>query len=141
MEARRSAEKLTQEKARQPTLEELADSVEAELGDVGQALLARQSFTAASLDAPMGGEDGPLLADALPDHDHRLQMAPEWSDLSAAMDQLPARQQEILFLRFFEDLSQTEIAQRVGVSQMHVSRLLSKAIDTLRDHVDADTTR
>ncbi len=132
LEAKVAAEQLMQSEGREPTLDELAERIDADPGEVGQALLARKSFTAASLDAPRGHENAPALRNVLPSHDARLDMAPEWSDLSSVMDRLPEREQTILYLRFYEDLSQSEIAERVGISQMHVSRLLARSVESLR---------
>ncbi len=132
LEAKLAAEQLEQSEGREPTLDELAEHIDADPGEVGQALLARKSFSATSLDAPRGDEDARALRDVLPSHDARLDMAPEWSDLSLVMDQLPEREQRILYLRFYEDLSQAEIAERVGISQMHVSRLLARSVESLR---------
>jgi RNA polymerase sigma-B factor len=141
LEAARTASDLSQQDGRPPTLADLADAMDADQADVGEALLARRSFDSASLDAPIGGESSLRLIDAIPAHDERLVAAPEWSDLSQVMDRLPERQQRILFLRFFEDLSQAEIGERVGVSQMHVSRLLAKSIARLRELIDPDDFR
>jgi len=132
LEARRAAESVSQADGKPPTLDELASSIEADPTELGQAMLARQSFDTASLDAPVGGDSSLSLGAALPTHDDRLQMAPEWAELSSAMEDLPERERKILYLRFFEDLSQTDIAERVGISQMHVSRLLSQSIADLR---------
>ncbi len=138
LEAKRMAADLTQQEGREPSLEELAASLDADLSEVGQALLARRSFDSASLDAPVAGREGLRLKDALPSHDERLMTAPEWSDLSLVLDELPERERRIIYLRFFEDLSQSEIAARVGVSQMHVSRLLAQSIGLLRRMIDPD---
>ncbi len=140
LEANRAATRESQKRGRQPTLDEIASAVDADPQEVGQALLARRSFDAASLDAPMGGEETLSLLHALPSHDERLLLAPEWSDLSMVMDRLPLREQQILFLRFFRDLSQSEIADIVGISQMHVSRLLARSIADLRAWLDVDPT-
>jgi RNA polymerase sigma-B factor len=138
LEAVRTSSDLTQQRGTPPTLAELADALDADETEVGQALLARRSFDSASLDAPVRGEENLRLMDAIPAHDERLSAAPEWSDLSRVMDHLPERERRILYLRFFEDLSQSEIAGRVGVSQMHVSRLLAKSIAQLRAMIDPD---
>ncbi len=136
-EVRRAEGELTQRLGRAPTLEELADEIDLGVADVGRAVLARGSFDAVSLDAPAGGDDdGITPLDRLPDADRSLELAPEVADLGAALAALSERDRRILRLRFFEDLSQSEIAERVGVSQMHVSRLLAKALDTLRTEID-----
>lgn len=140
IEARKAAETFAQKEGREPTLDELAAEIDAEPDDVGNAMVARQSFAAASLDAPTGDDDAPSLGERLPSHDDRLRMAPEWADLSSVMDRLPEREQRILFLRFYEDLSQAEIAERIGLSQMHVSRLLARSVQSLREWIGADPT-
>lgn len=132
LEARQAAESASQADGKPPTLDELAASIEADPTELGQAMLARQSFDTASLDAPVGGDSSLSLGAALPTHHDRLQMAPEWAELSSAMEDLPERERKILYLRFFEDLSQSDIAERVGISQMHVSRLLAQSIEDLR---------
>ena len=132
LEARRAAESASQIDGKPPTLDELASSIDADPTELGQAMLAHQSFDTVSLDAPVGGDAALSLGAALPTHDDRLHMAPEWAEISSAMEDLPERERKILYLRFFEDLSQSDIAERVGISQMHVSRLLAQSIDDLR---------
>jgi len=141
LEARRAAETFAQTEGREPTLDELAARLGAEPNDVGDAMLARQSFAAASLDAPPVDDDSTPFRESLPSHDDRLRMAPEWADVSAVMDRLPEREQQILFLRFYEDRSQTEIAERIGVSQMHVSRLLARSVQSLREWIEGPPDR
>jgi RNA polymerase sigma-B factor len=141
LEARQASAELSQRMGGEPTLKDVAAAVDKDVDEVGAALLARESFDAASLDAPAGGAEAPPLADALPDHDQRLVMAPEWSDLSLVLDDLPERERRILFLRFFKDLSQAEIAQIMGISQMHVSRLLARSIEDLRLWIGLTTER
>jgi RNA polymerase sigma-B factor len=138
LDAARTSAGLSQRNGREPTLREVSASLGEDAAEVGQALLARRSFTAASLDAPTEGAESFRLLDALPSHDERLEIAPEWADLSSVIDGLPVRERRILYLRFFEDLSQSEIAARVGVSQMHVSRLLAKSIARLRELIGGD---
>jgi len=138
LDAAKTSSVMAQRAGRRPTLRELAESLDAAEDEVGEALLARRSFDAASLNAPISSGESFELLDALPSHDERLHRAPEWSDLSTVMDVLPERERHILYLRFFEDLSQSEIAARVGVSQMHVSRLLARSIDDLREVLNVD---
>ncbi len=139
LEAVRVHDALSQELGREPTLEEISDSVDADDSDISQALLARRSFSAASLDASIGDERSSLV-DAIPVHDERLRRAPDWADLSSVIDDLPERQRRILYLRFFEDLSQARIAEIVGISQMHVSRLLSRSFDRIRTLIEGRPT-
>jgi len=132
LEATRAAADLAQDSGREPTLDEVSEALGDDSAQVGEALLAWRSFSAASLDSPIGPELELRLMDTIPSHDERLRIAPEWADLSRVIDQLPERDRHILYLRFFEDLRQSEIATRVGISQMHVSRLLAKSIAALR---------
>lgn len=133
LEATKAADDMTKQEGRSPTLEELSEAIDADLIDLGQALLARRSFNSASLDRPTTNGASSPLVDAIPAHDERLRMAPEWTDVSEVMGALPHRQQRILYLRFFEDLTQSEIAHRIGISQMHVSRLLARSIAQMRE--------
>jgi RNA polymerase sigma-B factor len=135
--ATQEASRLTQVLGREPTLLELADAMGHTASDVGDALLARRSFEAVSLDASTEPESGTLI-DALPDEDARLMFASEWMDLTLALRALPVRERHIVELRFFEDLSQAEIARRVGMSQMHVSRLLSRSLNALRTMIASE---
>ena len=136
LRAVRVASEFSQTEGREPTIEEIAELVEGDPEEVGQALLARRSFSAASLDAPVAGADTPRRLDRLPDHHERLERSPEWSDLSLVLEDLPEREQRILYLRFFEDMSQSEIAEIVGISQMHVSRLLRRSFEQLRELIE-----
>lgn len=136
-EVRRAEASLVQTLGRQPTLEELADEIDMDIGEVGDAMVARQSFDAMSLDSPAGTDPEQLTPlDRLADDDGSLGIAPEWADLSLAAEELSPRDRQILYLRFFEDLSQSEIAERVGVSQMHVSRLLAKSLARLKEALE-----
>ncbi|PZS26730.1 MAG: B/F/G family RNA polymerase sigma-70 factor, partial [Pseudonocardiales bacterium] len=88
-----------------------------------------------SLDAPRSGEDSATVSrlEAIGDEDGRLTRIDDQATIFAAAQCLPEREREILFLRFTHDLTQTEIAHRVGVSQMQVSRLLRRSLQRLRD--------
>jgi RNA polymerase sigma-B factor len=133
MEAIRTANELAQAQGRDPSLDEVAAHIDGEPDEIASALLARRSYNAASLDAPTASDDDArVLLDTVPHHDQRLVRAPEWADLSLVVDHLPERERRILYLRFFEDLSQSEIADRIGISQMHVSRLLARSLADLR---------
>jgi RNA polymerase sigma-B factor len=86
----------------------------------------------ASLDAPLA-EDGYSLLEAIAAEDDGLERAEASADLAALMGALSARSREILRLRFAEDLSQAEVGKRVGLSQMHISRLERQAVAQLRE--------
>jgi hypothetical protein len=96
------------------------------------------AYTTASLDVPARdttGEGGPLLSDVLGEEDNALALAELRVSAAPAVAALPERDRRILHLRFFANLTQDQIAAQIGISQMHVSRLLARALDTLRDQL------
>jgi RNA polymerase sigma-B factor len=124
---------LGQELGRSPTIAELAAEVEVSEEEVLEALEAGAAYRFASLDAPTGGDnEGETLASRLGEEDPRLANAERRATLSPLLAQLPPREQTILQLRFFEGLTQSEIAKQLGISQMHVSRLLARSVAQLR---------
>jgi RNA polymerase sigma-B factor len=124
---------LTQELGRSPNIAELAAEVEASEEDVLEALEAGQAYRFASLDAPAPGEAATGdLGDRLGQEDTELVRAEERATLDPLLEQLPHRQRQIVQLRFFDGLTQSEIARRLGISQMQVSRLLTRSVAQLR---------
>ena len=123
---------LTQELARAPTVREIADHVGASEEHVLEALDASRAYTADSLDAPTGGDDRFSPADTLAVHDDRFENLDSWQSVAPLLRGLPERERTILYMRFFEEKTQTEIAQELGISQMHVSRLLARSLNQLR---------
>jgi RNA polymerase sigma-B factor len=123
---------------RMPTIDELAQFLEFSQEEVLDGLQTAEAYGAISLDAPMAGdEDGtPSRLDAIGDEDERLELVDRQATIFAAAKCLPERERRILFLRFGEDLTQSEIADRVGVSQMQVSRLLRRSLQRVRDLTD-----
>jgi RNA polymerase sigma-B factor len=120
---------------RAPTVAELAQYLELDQEQVLDGLAARQAYDVGSLDAPRvssSGDDAATYHDLLGEIDGRYELAEDSTVIGAAMRQLSEREQRILALRFGEDLTQSEIAERIGVSQMHVSRLLRRALEQLR---------
>ncbi|HEX8974895.1 MAG TPA: SigB/SigF/SigG family RNA polymerase sigma factor [Solirubrobacteraceae bacterium] len=120
---------------RAPTVPELAEYLECTTEEVLDGLQVGEAYDTISLDAPRPSEDGGAVSrlDALGDEDARLTRVDEQATIFAAAQDLSERERQILFLRFGEDLTQTEIADRVGVSQMQVSRLLRRSLQRLRD--------
>ena len=124
---------LNQDLGRSPTIPEIAQAAGVSEEEVLEAMEAGQAYRFTSLDAPVPGEDsgGSLAAslgevdDSMADVEHRVSLSP-------LIAKLPPRQQKILHLRFFEGLTQSEIASRLGISQMHVSRLLARSLAQLR---------
>ena len=117
-----------------PTVNQLAQYLELDVEQVIDALQAIQAYDTVSLDAPPrdGQEDTAYHRDATGREDERYELVELDVTVSAVLHQLPARERLILSLRFVEDLTQTEIAARVGISQMQVSRLLRRSLEQLR---------
>lgn len=132
LKAQQSMDELTQELGRAPTLNELADSLGVSVDDVVEAIDAGGLRHNTSLEAPAGAGEDQALNTRLGTGDAHLAAVEGKLTLSPLLARLPERQQEILNLRFAVGCSQTEIARRVGVSQMQVSRLLSRSLAQLR---------
>jgi RNA polymerase sigma-B factor len=120
---------------RSPTPRDVAKEVGVPVEDVLEAMEAATAYEAASLDAPRpGGEDedgGWSYGDSVAVEEHGYELVEISEALRGTVSALPARERTILRLRFEEDLTQAEIAERIGVSQMHVSRLLRRSLDRL----------
>jgi RNA polymerase sigma-B factor len=123
---------LTQELGRSPTVREIAARADASEEDTIEAIEAARAYTADSLDAP-GGAEGLAPKDVLAESDERLERLESWQTIAPAIRTLPERERTILYLRFFEDRTQSEIADELGISQMHVSRILSRTLSSLRE--------
>lgn len=124
---------LAQELGRSPTIAELAAEVQASEEEVLEALEAGQAYRFASLDAPRSdGEGSEAVGETLGSEDKELDRAEQRATLEPLLSRLPDRQREIVILRFFEGLTQSEIAGRLNVSQMQVSRLLNRSVAQLR---------
>jgi RNA polymerase sigma-B factor len=124
---------------RAPTVNELAQYLEFDLEDVLDALETSRAHHAASLDAPYDdgeGESGTMV-ESFGDVDPSLQSADERVTIGVAARQLPPREREVLALRFIHDMTQTQIADQIGVSQMQVSRILRRAVAHLSEITDA----
>lgn len=119
---------------RSPTLPELAEYLECSEEEVLDGLQTAEAYDTVSLDAPRTGDGGSeRRLDTLGGEDDRLGLVDEQATVFAAAQCLPERERHILYLRFGEDLTQAEIADRVGVSQMQVSRLLRKSVRRLQE--------
>jgi RNA polymerase sigma-B factor len=126
----RESFRLERRLGRSPTITELAESTGNDVEQVAEALEAATAHRALSLDAPRRGEDDEdgAYGDQFGQVDHGLRLAEHRADLQPLFRSLPDREREILRLRFVEDLTQSEIGARLGVSQMHVSRLIRRAL-------------
>jgi RNA polymerase sigma-B factor len=125
---------LSQELGRSPTVEEIAERCEASPEEILDAMEAVQAYSTTSLDSPVG-EEGAAPIDVLGADDPSLEILEGWASVAPAVKELPERERLVLYLRFFRGLTQTEIANEVGVSQMHVSRILSQTLSFLRGAV------
>ena len=126
---------------RSPTIGELAESTGLSREEVIEGLEVRMAYGAAPLDAPGQSDDDTLLNSRLGAEDEALAQVEDNAVLERTMRMLPERERMMLRMRFGEDLSQSEIAKRVGVSQMHVSRLLRRAMTQMRAVAEADDAR
>jgi RNA polymerase sigma-B factor len=133
LEMRAAEETLAHQLGRAPDNRELAAHLGVPEADVLRARRARQAFTAVSLDTPLSGADDPgPLGDLLGAEDPAISHATDMEALHAHLEELPEREQRILALRFYGNLTQAQIGDRLGISQMHVSRLLERALNQLR---------
>ena len=130
---RRARDDLAQSLGREPTVEELATTLDVSPDEIREAVQAGDAYSLTSLDAPVGGDDGHSIGDLMGADDPDLAMAEDWPAIEAVLEHLTDREQQILYLRYFEDLTQAEIAPIVGVSQVHVSRLLTKSLEKVRN--------
>jgi RNA polymerase sigma-B factor len=131
---------LSHELGRSPTIPELAVRVGASTEDVLEAMEASRAYRSDSLDAPVAsgnGEGTTPLAARLGAEDPRLGEVIERSEVATLLAALPERERTILTLRFFGGLTQSQIADRIGISQMHVSRLLARTLEQLREQAGA----
>jgi RNA polymerase sigma-B factor len=123
---------LSQNLGRSPTIGEIAQAASASEEDVLEAIEAGHAYRFTSLDAPSGNDDEGTLGSQLGEDDQALINSEHRAALSPLISRFPHREQMILHLRFFEGLTQSEIASRLGISQMHVSRLLARSLAQLR---------
>ena len=136
LELRKATEELTQQLGRSPEEAELAERLGVSRDDMQEARQADLVFSTYSLDAPMSDRDDPaLLADMLGDDDPEVAHTIDMEAVNKHWDELPEREQRILVMRFYGNLTQTEIGERLGISQMHVSRLLARALGHLKSRL------
>ncbi|MBW3613730.1 MAG: sigma-70 family RNA polymerase sigma factor [Actinobacteria bacterium] len=131
-----AVEELSQDLGRQPTITEIADYTGDEEDLVIRAIDVRSARRPASIDIRVG--DSQDLAWEPGAEDRRFAAVDEHSLLAALLPRLPAREREVLELRFVQNLTQAQIASEVGYSQMHVSRILSRALERLREWVEIE---
>jgi RNA polymerase sigma-B factor len=127
---------VAQEEGRPPTVAEIAHAAKVSEEDVLEAMEVSDLYRPRSLDAPARSEAGGSVADGLGGDDDELSDAEARVALRAMLQQLSERDRRIVYLRYFEEMTQSEIAEQVGISQMHVSRLLSRSLEILATTLD-----
>ncbi len=133
VEMKRARAELSQKLGRAPEPAEIAEAMGRPLDEVEAAIQAALAYDARSVDAPTGIDDQSSLLSVMGHEDEQYDLADIWYSLEPMISDLSDREQEVLFLRFFEDMTQTEIAEVVGVSQMQVSRIISRSLEKLRE--------
>jgi RNA polymerase sigma-B factor len=129
----KATSELSQQHGRSPTVGELASHLEMSEEEVLEGLESANAYSAVSLDAPdSGDDDAPAVADSLGGADESLEGVEYRESLKPLLEQLPPREKRILVLRFFRNMTQSQIAAELGISQMHVSRLLARTLAQLR---------
>jgi RNA polymerase sigma-B factor len=125
---------LAQREGRAPTVSELAAHLQMSEEEVLEGLESANAYSTVSLDAPdSGDEDAPAVSDSLGMVDDALEGVEYRESLKPLLEQLPPREKKILLLRFFGNMTQSQIAVELGISQMHVSRLLARTLAQLRE--------
>jgi RNA polymerase sigma-B factor len=131
---------LTKQLQRSPSVGEIAERLELEQTDVLEVLEANHNRRPLSLDRPAGTEDSEDVppAEWVGEEDERFELVEGRVALDAALPYLEERERIVLRLRFVEDLTQSQIAERIGHSQMHVSRILRRALTHIRDRIEEE---
>jgi RNA polymerase sigma-B factor len=130
---------LSQKNGRAPTVAELAGHLGMSEEDILEGLESANAYSAVSLDAPdAGDDDSPAVADSLGTTDDSLEGVEYRESLKPLLEKLPPREKKILLLRFFGNMTQSQIAAELGISQMHVSRLLARTLAQLREGLLAE---
>ncbi|MBA3718185.1 MAG: SigB/SigF/SigG family RNA polymerase sigma factor [Actinobacteria bacterium] len=137
----RLVDELTVQLGRSPTIPELAKASGAEEEEVLEALESGRAYTSISLSTGTGGGDDDDELDPLETlgtEEPGYQLSEEWAVLEPGLRVLDDRERAILHLRFFDGLTQSQIAQQVGISQMHVSRLIRRALEKIREEIQVE---
>jgi RNA polymerase sigma-B factor len=130
---------LSQTLGRSPTAKEIAAELDVDPDEVTQAVIAGNAYQPSSIDAASLGRDTDAsLLDTLGEEESQFARVEEYVAIRPLLAGLPERERRILTMRFFESMTQTQIAQRIGISQMHVSRILAKTLARLREQSARD---
>jgi RNA polymerase sigma-B factor len=134
----RLVEQLTVQLARSPTIADLAKEAGVEEEEVVEALESGRAYSTLSLSA--GDDDNPDLLESIGTEERQYEVSEQRAVLAPGFRVLEERERRILKLRFFDGLTQSQIAQRIGISQMHVSRLIRRSLQQMREEIDVDRT-
>ncbi|HXH98579.1 MAG TPA: SigB/SigF/SigG family RNA polymerase sigma factor [Gaiellaceae bacterium] len=134
----RLVEQLTVQLGRSPTIADLAKEAGVEEEEVVEALESGRAYSTLSLSA--GDGDNVDLLESIGTEEHQYEVSEQRAVLAPGFRVLEERERRILKLRFFDGLTQSQIAQRIGISQMHVSRLIRRSLEQIRDEIDVDHT-
>jgi RNA polymerase sigma-B factor len=136
----RIVEQLTVQLGRSPTIPELAQAAGAQEEEVLEALESGRAYSSLSLSTGGGGdgEDSLDPLESIGTEEHQYEVSEDRAVLAPGFKALDERERRILQLRFFEGLTQSQIAQQVGISQMHVSRLIRRSLEKIREAIDAE---
>lgn len=131
---------LTQSLGRSPTARELAEAIGCTVEEIVEGIESSNAYSTLSLDASDDGEDGgaATMLDAIGVEDIGLEHVEIRESIKPLLDRLAPREKKILLLRFFKNMTQSQIAEEIGVSQMHVSRLLNRTLEQLRTSLEED---
>jgi RNA polymerase sigma-B factor len=131
---------LTQSLGRSPTPRELAEAIGCTMEEIIEGIESSNAYSTLSLDASDDSDDGgsATMLDALGVDDEGLEHVEIRESIKPLLDRLGAREKRILLLRFFKNMTQSQIADEIGVSQMHVSRLLSRTLEQLRTSLEVE---
>jgi RNA polymerase sigma-B factor len=136
LELRKAIEELTHKLGRTPTDDELCRHIGVSAAELNEARQADLVFSTYSLEAPLSDRGDPSqLSDVIGEEDAQVEQTVDMEAVTAHWGELPEREQQILVLRFYGNLTQAEIGERLGISQMHVSRLLARALAHLRERL------
>ena len=124
---------LAQQLGRSPTPREIAEKLGVSVEEVMEGIESANAYSTLSLDAGDGDEGGGSILEAIGDVDEALEHIEVRESIKPLLAVLPAREKKILLLRFFHGMTQSQIAAEIGVSQMHVSRLLNRTLEQLRE--------
>ena len=140
----RARRDIADQTGRNPSPAQIAEKLGLEQGDVLEGLKAYEAFDTISLDTPLSGQDDSeprSRADSIGSDDPGFALTEERLTVNSAVERLPLKERRVLHMRFVEGRTQSEIATRIGVSQMQVSRILSRTLDRLRRSVELSAAR